>query len=91
LVEGEQIGFEKGEQIGLEKGEQIGFEKSEQAGLIRKGLLTALKCLRRGMSVEETADFVELPVETIQHLGDFHAKHGDDAENHLDDFVARFP
>jgi predicted transposase/invertase (TIGR01784 family) len=86
-IEGRAEGLVEGEQIGLEKGEQIGIQK----GLLRKGLLTALKCLRRGMSVEETADFVELPSKTIQLLGDFLAKNGDDAENHLDDFVARFP
>jgi len=80
-AEGEQIGIEKGEKIGIEKGEKIGFEK----GLYIKSCKTAFRCFRKGMSDEETAEFVELPIEIIIKLRPLLEKYADNAEAHLDE------
>lgn len=57
-----QEGFEKG----LEKGIEKGIEKGVEAKAIR----VVEKCLLRGMSIEDTADLTELPIEVIRAMAE---------------------
>ncbi|MBI4649494.1 MAG: PD-(D/E)XK nuclease family transposase, partial [Bacteroidia bacterium] len=88
-AEGEQIGLQKGELIGLQKGEQIGLQKGEQIGLQKgeqiKAYKTALKAIRRKMLYKEIAELAELSVEIVEKLAELEKKHGNDAENYLED------
>jgi hypothetical protein len=64
LEEGEQKGVEKGIGIGIE----IGIEKGIEKGDFNRKLIIAEKALKRGMSIEEVAEFVELPKEVVKAL-----------------------
>ena len=79
LKKGEDIGLKKGEDIGLKKGEDIGFKKrikyekqlkeENEKKAIKSALEnTALKMLKKGISIEEISDFTGLSIEDVQVL-----------------------
>ncbi|MFN0034246.1 MAG: hypothetical protein ACKVUS_04210, partial [Saprospiraceae bacterium] len=59
-----QEGRHEGWHMGIEEGIKVGKEEGEKETKIK----TAEKCLLRGMSLEETAEIVELPIEAVQGI-----------------------
>ena len=72
---------EKGRVEGRAEGEKIGIEKGE----FIKSCKTAFKCFSKGMSNEETAEFVELPFSIVTKLRVLFDKYGNDAEKYINE------
>lgn len=53
---------------GIQKGEAKGLKKGIKKGIEKGKLKTAENCLRKGLSIEDTAELTELPLSTIQEL-----------------------
>jgi hypothetical protein len=83
IKKGEVIGFKKGEDTGFKKGQNIGFKSGFETGIEYKNQLeeeneekaikrtlekTALKMLKKGISVEEVSYFTGLSIEEVSVL-----------------------
>ena len=68
--EGLERGREEGEQLGLEKGEQLGLEKGLQTGEQIGLLKSAKKMLIAGMSAQQVAEILHLPLQDVEDLED---------------------
>ena len=76
LEDGEGIGYKKGEQTGYKKGEHNGFEKgivlekqlgkkNEKKAVKSNQERTAMKMLKKGISIEEVSDFTGLTIKEV--------------------------
>jgi len=66
--EGRAEGLAEGEKLGIEKGEKLGIEKGRAEGLAESRRETAIAMLKKGMSVELTAEISKLSVEEVEKL-----------------------
>ena len=68
IERGRVQGLEQGREQGLEKGLEQGREQGREQGLEKGKEIIARNLLGMGMSIEEIAQAVELPVEKIRTL-----------------------
>jgi len=68
IERGRVQGLEQGRVQGLEQGRVQGLVQGREQGLEKGKEIIARNMLRMGMSVEEIAQAVELPVEKIRSL-----------------------
>jgi hypothetical protein len=62
---GKEMGKEEGIKIGEIKGRKEGEIKGKEEGEKRKAIVIAAKCFQRGDSIEQVAEVVDLPIETL--------------------------
>lgn len=68
LREGRQKGIEKGLQEGREEGRKEGREEGREEGRLQKTRLFVFRADRKGMSVADIAELVDLPAEKVEAL-----------------------
>ena len=71
IADAKTEGIEEGEKIGIEKGEKIGIEKGkaeERAKAHAAKIETAKRMLKRGLSIEDVADFSGLSIDEVSNL-----------------------
>ncbi|MCS6832622.1 MAG: hypothetical protein NZ521_03525 [Flammeovirgaceae bacterium] len=68
--EGIEKGVQEGIEKGIEKGRKEGIKKGRKEGEYQKALKTAMNCLKKGLSIEDTASITELAIEEIRALAE---------------------
>ena len=63
-----QKGRNQGKLEGIELGVEKGIEKGREEGEFKKAVATAEKCLRKGMSLVETAELTDLPLAEVKKI-----------------------
>ena len=66
LIEGIEKGMEKGIEKGIEKGMEKGIEKGIEKGELKRNMKLIEKMVRRGDSIDEIADFLEITIEEVK-------------------------
>lgn len=77
--------YKKGKTEGIQEGEKIGIEKGRAEGELLKAYKTALKGIKRKLSVQDIIELTELPEDKILKLFALYQKHKNNANKFLDE------
>jgi len=63
-----EMGLKRGKEIGLKEGEKIGIEKGKEMGIEIGQKLLIERLIKKGRSLEEISEFLDIPIEDIRKL-----------------------